>query len=140
MFGFGRHAYLWDDRPSAARVHSCGMEEPWPVTFGKDPGLTTGPTDEGPINNSGLNLPPFPGIPYPGPSKDVECYPVPGSEGQEDAIMNTCHNCANRQKFSPFRDQVDCHTACDRALMNSLMPETPHRRFNSPQEEQLYRE
>jgi RHS repeat-associated protein len=113
--GFGRHSYLWDDRsPIAAGNHSCGLESGYSV------GATSGPTDAGPIGNEGS------GPEY--SSGDVECYPVPGSQGNENSIMQYCRNHVNNQPNCP--GLYDCHSATCRMLRDLGYQIPPTRRLN----------
>jgi RHS repeat-associated protein len=128
LFGFGRHAYLWDDRPSLARQHSCSEQGSY--ANNENPGVTWEASEDGPIDSSGLGdqFAPIPGVPYENRSAGVQCYPVSGSEGNEDQIMNHCHLCANQQWWFPPRS--DCHTACDRVLNDIGFAPPPHDRYN----------
>lgn len=119
--GFGRHAYLWDDRSPISR-HSCGMEG----SSGSDE--TSEETDAGPIGN---------GSTVPGSivdddyytDGDTECTQVPGSEGNESGIMNHCRECVN-PVIGPIPFVTDCQKRCDKMLGDQGYPIPPHRRWN----------
>jgi len=113
--GFGRHSYLWDDRsPIAPGNHSCGLE------YGYGTGATSGPTDAGPIGNEG-SAPVY-------TRGDVECYPVAGSQGRENDIMEYCRRHVNNQPNCP--GIFDCHSATCRILRDLGYPVPPTRRLN----------
>ncbi len=129
LLGYGRHAYLWDDRPSLARLHSCSEQGSY--ANNQNPGTTTEQSEVGPIDSTGLDLPPYPGLAYNDRTTGAQCYPIPGTEGMEDTIMNHCHHCANQQWWLP--PISDCHTACERVMgdlgYNDL---PPHPRYDPP--------
>jgi RHS repeat-associated protein len=122
--GYGRHAYLWDDRsPIAPGNHSCGLES------GYGYGATSGPTDIGPVGSADGPL--YPGGPWHGMTGEAdppECYEVPGSEGNENAIMAHCRSCVNNQANIP--GYYDCHDACERVLGDQGYTAPPNRDLN----------
>ncbi len=126
--GFGRHAYLWDDRPGPLRQRSCGMESP----YGCSPGKNSGPTDTGPIDLGRFSDPLF-NIKHP----DVLCTPIPGTQSQEDRIMRYCEKKINSKVWFFIPGKNDCQTACDRTLQALNLPSPPHPRFNPGDEEKI---
>ncbi len=116
--GVGRHAYLWDDRPGP-REHSCGMG-----ASGGRPGRTSHPKDRGP-NTGGPQIPypypppVFPPVQLPWNNGDYHCVSLPGTDGNEDRIMDHCRRCINAKVNAYVPVANDCHTACD-AVLNDL--------------------
>ena len=74
----------------------------------------------------------LPGVPYEDYGSEVECYPVPGSEGHENEIMDHCRKCANDQWIVP--GFLDCHDACKRVLGDQGYPAPPSRKMNDDDE------
>ena len=111
----GVHAYLWDDRDTFddnennPANHSCGNEGS--CGHGSSGNDTSNPGDVGPDSGE------------PG----VHCAAVPGSDGNEDAIMDNCRQHANDGMWVPGIN--DCHNRADKCLKDSGYTPPPHSRF-----------
>jgi RHS repeat-associated protein len=116
LYGVGRHAYFWDDRMATPEEgRECGREGAY-----------------GSGGNASENIGPRIGdvmIPWrgTGPRGDTECYPIEGSYGREDAIMNCCKKDANKGAFIPLKN--DCHDTIDNCLKKLGLAPPPHPRF-----------
>ncbi|HEY5911153.1 MAG TPA: RHS repeat-associated core domain-containing protein [Verrucomicrobiae bacterium] len=99
--GYGRHAYLWDDR-SPVQNHSCGMGS----SYGSNTYGTAEDNDDGPIG--------LVSSPYVDPFTGVECQVLSGTEGNENELMDYCRQHVNDEPWWP--GVFDCHTAAGRIL------------------------
>jgi RHS repeat-associated protein len=134
FYGYGRHAYLWDDRsPTAPGMHSCGLEQPYSAPFGG--GTVTESSDDGPVGTqlggpltSGLDGYSDDGSTY--SDGITECSKVPGSEGNEEALMCYCRKNVNKG-VGLLPDVRDCHTRIEDMLNECGFPVPPMSRNNS---------
>jgi RHS repeat-associated protein len=117
FYGFGTHSYFWDDRPGTPQSkRECGKEGS--LGYGGHSSDNIGPS-------SGDTGNPWRGS---GAKGATTCYPVGGSEGKEQAVMDCCDKSSNRGIFFPYWN--DCHSSVDDCLKSNGLSAPPHPRMN----------
>jgi hypothetical protein len=107
MYGYGRHAYLWDGR-SPVQDHSCSQQS----SYGSNSYGTAESSEEGPI---GVTVSPYSDF-----TTGVKCEEVPGTEGHENDIMDYCRSHANDGPWWP--GVYDCHSVALSILYHTGYP------------------
>ncbi|MCW5554629.1 MAG: RHS repeat-associated core domain-containing protein [Verrucomicrobiae bacterium] len=115
LYGAGRHAYFWDDRPGISdKDRECGKEGS--SGYGGNSSGNIGP-------GTGETANPWKGT---GTKGATECYQVHDSSEKEKAVMDCCRTKATKGTFVPYAN--DCHNSVDDCLKETGLSSPPHSR------------